>query len=230
MTNEHESLMNNQQLQATYVNDLSSLVVLYDDGVKRRRSKHWKWFKDLQPMPGIAPVEFSPYDENVWIWSDQHFGHKNIISYSGRPFENVQHMEQSMISSYREVIKDDDIVLFVGDFGFSKVEVLNEVLAQLPGHKILIAGNHDFNRKTGKLLGLHFDEIYPCLVLQGDRKQILLTHYPLLINNIPRDATNVHGHVHTNTIEGSTAHINVSVEAIDYKPVKLCELIKGRNI
>ena len=35
---------------------------------------------------------------------------------------------------------------------------------------------------------------------------------------------NVHGHLHAGRVKGSTAHVNVSVEQIDYRPRRLTDI------
>ena len=52
----------------------------------------------------------------VWFTADTHYGHQNIIFYCNRPFTNAQKMEQVMIARYRDVVKQEDTVYFLGDF------------------------------------------------------------------------------------------------------------------
>jgi calcineurin-like phosphoesterase family protein len=36
-------------------------------------------------------------DKKVWFTSDHHFGHRNIIAYVKRPFENVHDMDEFLV-------------------------------------------------------------------------------------------------------------------------------------
>ena len=51
---------------------------------------------------------------------------------------------------------------------------------------------------------------------------LLLTHVPL--RRVPPGCVNVHGHLHAGRVKGSTAHVNVSVEQIDYRPRRLTDI------
>ena len=78
----------------------------------------------------------------IWFTSDHHFGHANIIKYCERPFNSVGHMNASMIGSWNGVVASDDTVYYLGDFAMQP-HLVAEILPQLNGKKLLIAGNHD---------------------------------------------------------------------------------------
>lgn len=104
----------------------------------------------------------------TWFTSDQHFYHRNVIKYCGRPFtwnvnklyadlmgappneqaineavdKDVDEMNAEMVRRHNAVVQPGDIVYHLGDFSLSHraVEVF---LPQLNGDHYLIAGNHD---------------------------------------------------------------------------------------
>ena len=78
----------------------------------------------------------------TWFTSDHHFGHANIIKYSERPFNSVAHMNAAMVGAWNGVVAVDDTVYYLGDFAMQP-HLVSEILPQLNGTKILIAGNHD---------------------------------------------------------------------------------------
>ena len=172
--------------------------------------------------------------------SDTHFLHDNIIKYCDRP----QDHNRIMIKNWIKNVRDDDIVFHLGDVACSvknnkdKEHKLKEIFKILPGKKFLIKGNHD-NFSDEFYYELGFEKIdYFCYI---ENYSMLLIHYPLRIGshdkentrNIIRNAMDfvkennikyiVHGHIH-NYPDIDNYHFNVSVEALDYTPKRLCEI------
>ena len=56
----------------------------------------------------------------------------------------------------------------------------------------------------------------------GGDPPLLLTHVPLL--QVPDGAVNVHGHLHGEESPTRDRHLNVSVEQLNYRPVRLSEI------
>ena len=54
----------------------------------------------------------------TFFTSDTHFGHENIIKYCGRPFKDVEKMNERLIKNWNEVVKDTDTIFHLGDFSF----------------------------------------------------------------------------------------------------------------
>lgn len=54
----------------------------------------------------------------VFFTSDHHFGHKLIIDFESRPFNDVEQMNEVMIESWNSVVNPDDKVFHLGDFSF----------------------------------------------------------------------------------------------------------------
>ena len=139
-------------------------------------------------------------------------------------------MHEHLLLNHNELVGPDDIVIWGGDVGFKGTGVLNEMLAEYNGYKILIVGNHDFNGK--KLRKLAFDEthlVYPIEVPEQG-VSMLFTHYPMY--NIPKPWVNIHGHLHAfpNPVSNHPRHININCEVQGYKPRLLDEIVEQARI
>ena len=110
----------------------------------------------------------------LYLISDTHFCHKNIIDYCSRPFKSVEQMDKTMIDNWNKLVTDDDIIIHLGDFALATENQIRELLSQLNGYKILIRGNHDKSIRTMKRLG--FNAVYDGPVEISD---IVFFHYPI---------------------------------------------------
>ena len=165
--------------------------------------------------------------DKTYFIADTHFGDSAILRYENRPFENVSHMDNELISRWNSVVSDDDRVYVLGDFGAEGYET--EVISALKGKKYLIKGNHDvksndYYRKAG------FEEVYDHPIILDNFW--ILSHDAVYVNiNMPY--ANLFGHVHNSPVvkDYSDQHFCVSVERIDYAPVcfeRVKEVVKEK--
>lgn len=153
--------------------------------------------------------------KDIWIISDTHFGHDNIIKYCNRPFENVETMNEYMIEKWNSIIKDEDKVYHLGDVYFKD----SSMLSKLNGKKRLILGNHD-NGKDQKLNSV-FQKIISYRMM--GEFGIILSHIPIHEGSIKEGWINVHGHIHDKPVP-TMRHRNVCVEELDYRPINIEDL------
>lgn len=163
----------------------------------------------------------------VWVWSDQHFNHKNIIGFTDRPFESMDEMNKAMLRNYRAVVQDEDLVLFGGDVSFGSISEARAMLAGLPGEKILVLGNHEVDKDGGWREHACFDVVTLAFDFVMEDRLIWVTHVPLDNEYLPEGVVNLHGHTHRTLV--GPRHINMSVELTGYAPVSLRELLQGNN-
>ena len=170
----------------------------------------------------------------IWVTSDHHFGHCNIIKYGNRPFKDVHEMDETMIDLWNQNVKSNDHVYHLGDVtmarcGKQQSDPFVRLILRLKGHKRLLLGNHD-----------HFPvEIYREAGFEKVRgtgrwfEGLLLSHYPVHPGSLGTARANVHGHVHQNPSPAPVQwtpksniqpYINVSVEVTEYRPITLGEI------
>lgn len=215
------------RLHALYIEDLTK-IVNYGGGPRPRVRHPGKW-EALDRVIHLNESQISLAGRKVWVWSDLHFYHKNIIDFSERPFYNVEEMNWHLVANYNDYVGPDDISIWVGDVGFANETKINELLDQCQGYKILVLGNHDFHRKK-RPLKLNFDEVHLVYAYETPEVSLLFTHYPM--DNIPYPWVNIHGHLHAfpNPDTGHPLHYNVCCELHSYKPIELDEIVRIAKI
>lgn len=143
--------------------------------------------------------------ERVWITSDLHFMHTNIIGYCDRPFFNVDSMTDALMATLQKVPKDE-LIIFGGDMAMGNYQKAVELIRRLPGRKILIAGNHDLTRDGICKLALEkdlFEAVVPFLAWLGYQgRLVVVSHYPILVPETYKNTPvlNYHGHLHEKTL------------------------------
>lgn len=156
----------------------------------------------------------------VFVISDTHFGHANILTFRKadgeriRPqFSCVEEMDEFMVDRWNATVRPQDHVYHLGDVAMKKPGLA--MVRRLTGHKRLVPGNHDiFDVKD--YLACGFQKICGMRVLDN----WLMTHIPIHPESLGRFKGNVHGHIHERAAYPG-AYINVSVEAVNYTPVAL---------
>jgi len=158
----------------------------------------------------------------VFLISDTHFGHKNILTFLNqdgsklRDFASVEEMDETMIDNWNKTVSKNDKVYHLGDLVFSNRK-LQEVMPRLNGTKVLIKGNHD-NLKLSQYMQF-FKDVRAYHILD----KMLLSHIPVFVGSMERWGINIHGHLHGNNVP-DPRYINVSVEQINFTPIDFEEI------
>lgn len=161
--------------------------------------------------------------QKTWFTSDPHYGHENIIKYCDRPFKSVKEMDEALIERHNSVVKPNDLIYYLGDVSWYGSDGTTKIFNRLNGKKRLIIGNHD-HRKNLKYL---FEYISDYELLKMEGVQIAMMHYPILSwYGQSHGVLHFHGHTH-NTIDNSgTLRFEVGVDAWNYTPVNLEQIIE----
>lgn len=214
----------NIELRDLYIKSLYRPVQYEGDKGPRPRVRgvtFWETIPQEQHPVDIFSMVKNP-GQNIWLWSDLHFGHTNIIKFSNRPYPDTVEMDEALIQNFKNVVGPDDVSIWVGDVSFRGTEETKRILYRLPGYKILVVGNHDIEKKK-RIKPMTFDEVHIVYNLEMAGIKVAFTHYPM--DNLPDGWVGVHGHVHIGGHHAdevkSTSHINVNCEFWDYKPIPL---------
>jgi calcineurin-like phosphoesterase family protein len=158
-----------------------------------------------------------PLPSKVWVISDLHFDHYNIIKYCDRPFRDEHEMNEVMLSNWNKCVKKNDLVYVLGDVAADSPVNVKYWLRRLRGHKRLVLGNHDEG-----MMGYNY------CVVRFNRSRVLMVHNPFALP-VKWDGWVVHGHVHNNApfIDYEKKRVNVSAEVLNYKPVLLDKIFEA---
>lgn len=139
----------------------------------------------------------------IFVCSDTHFGHFNIIKYCDRPFASAEEMDEAMITRWNSRVTNDDTVYFLGDFAFAPEWRIKQIFEQLNFHLCLIVpGNHD---KTLLKMWAHPFETFiprvriidPLVQIEHESKKFVMCHYPMAEwDGFHRGSIHLHGHCH----------------------------------
>ena len=136
--------------------------------------------------------------------ADTHFGHANIIKYDGRPFRNVDEMDEYLIKAWNDRVTDNDDIYILGDFammGHNRDACW--YLRQLHGKKHLVIGNHEsaiLDNSKAKAFFCDMNYIKEVSdTLNNANVRIVLCHYPLAEwNGMYKGWYHIYGHIHNN--------------------------------
>lgn len=129
----------------------------------------------------------------IYFTADPHFGHANIVKMCGRPFEDIEEMNEALITAWNNRVSGNDTVYIVGDM-FFRCEDAESILKRLKGKKRLIVGNHD-GSWVGKVeLGRFFISVDHYLEISDGAHALTLCHYPLLTWKHAKKFYMIHGH------------------------------------
>lgn len=184
----------------------------------------------------------------VWFTSDHHFGHRNIIRYSNRPYlhpstgePDPDAMNLHLVEQHNSVVGVDDEVWMLGDVALGPIEESLQFVRALNGKKTLVVGNHDRNFRGSETKRRTWDDKYVheagfeqiihggIVLYLADGTPALLNHFPYVgdsqdverhSNHRPADTGGwlIHGHVHEKWRQRGR-QINVGVDAWAGTPV-----------
>jgi len=193
-------------------------------------------------MSNIKPTFFT---------SDFHISHENVLKFDQRPFRDLKHMHESLITRYNASVTENGVCYFLGDMG-AKTEDIHKVITRLNGIKILVLGNHDKGMNTMYKCGFDVVMHGATIYIQGEK--VTLSHCPLAdtwredtshtkipnafwhghekntMFTVKNDGQfHLHGHIHSradkpNSVKILDKQYDVGVAANNYRPVSISEI------
>ena len=148
----------------------------------------------------------------TFMISDTHFRDKEVFEMSGenKNFKSVADKDAAIISNWNEVVKPEDTIFILGDFGDPNY------MTKLNGHKYFIYGNHD----KPNMADIKFPIVY--------KNFFILSHEPTF-NTEDGPYANIFGHVHNNPIYRTVTSRSYCVCACrnNYTPVEFSKIVEA---
>jgi calcineurin-like phosphoesterase family protein len=143
-----------------------------------------------------------------------------MVTLFGRPFRNIERMNDVLIKNWNQRVKSNDFVIFLGDFMFKESRRAEHFLDRLNGNITFVRGNHDQNNSLNTRI--------ESLVAKVAGQEVFCVHDPANFNNAYR--INLVGHIHgywkVKKIDASFL-VNVGVDVWRYNPVSIGEILRA---
>jgi calcineurin-like phosphoesterase family protein len=169
-----------------------------------------------------------PDSVQVFVISDTHWNHLNIIQYSSRPFKSVEEMNEAMIRNWQSAVRDDDLVFHLGDWFMGAKHLAAPIMKRLTGRKILVRGNHDKMFKGYPELDSQLESAHDYLEVAHRGDCAVLSHFPIEVwNQAHKGFWHLHGHSHgTSRPVGRRLDVGVDAFCNAYMPRRWQDVAK----
>lgn len=169
---------------------------------------------------------------SIYFISDTHWGHKNIIQYSKRPFTNVDEMNEALIANWNKLVKPEDTVYHLGDFAFMTYREFKNTCRRLNGSINVILGNHDnviTNNVRDLISSNSLNSVQDYKEIKAGGKNFVLFHYGQRVwNKSHHGSIHLYGHSHGSLPPfGKSVDVGVDCKEItdEYRPIHLDEVL-----
>jgi calcineurin-like phosphoesterase family protein len=184
-------------------------------------------------------------ENNVWIFSDPHYNHKNICRgvtswrtsdgeipvAQTRDFATIEKMNAAIVNNINNCAMPDDILICLGDWSFGGFDSIREFWDRIMCKNIhLILGNHDHHieRNRDDSQGL-FKSVTHYNTLEMGQFKFRLMHYPISSwDGLGKGVMHLHGHCHlpTNLRFGKGQRMDVGMDGHpEFRPYNLMDEI-----
>lgn len=175
------------------------------------------------------------YFRKKFYVADTHFGHDLMLTHPGRPFASVEAMDEALIAAWNAVVGPNDLVYHLGDFamGLSNEDRVRSIFGRLHGSKMLVLGNHDFNKpnRIHPTLAKLDWFVSPTTSLEttDEGHRVYLSHYAHRTwPGSHKGAFHFYGHSHGNLPpQDRSRDVGVDCADVGYAPRTFSELTKG---
>lgn len=176
----------------------------------------------------------------IYLTSDSHFSHYNIMRYANRPFTSVKEMDDVLINNINKLVKKTDVLYHLGDWSFGNPwHFANRIDCKMIH---LIRGNHDKFDKKAELPFRTISDIKTIKTeIDNQRIEIVCCHYAMRVwNKSHHGACHAWGHSHSSLPDDPYSRsMDVGVDNIakilssdgilrpeNYRPISIVEFME----
>lgn len=192
--------------------------------------------------------------QKIFLTSDLHVGHKNVLRFCNRPFLDIKDMSKDLIENWNRVVGENDIVFDLGDmFWFDGRHEIKKFIEKLNGHIYKLPGNHDMNVE-------HLFELCDpkkvtvcrgtvCAYIQGLNPEkpskvyeVWMNHFPLATWPHFEHTIQVFGHIHSGPLANNAVDVpgkdliltkrqyDVGVDNNNFEPINILDVYKKLGV
>jgi calcineurin-like phosphoesterase family protein len=167
----------------------------------------------------------------IYFTADEHYGHRNIIKYCNRPFDDVNHMTEILIANFNAKVPPHGLTYHLGDIFWDSVSIADarNILKRLNGRHILVWGNHDGTSEKIKYYTSegHFERTADVLLIRQDgAPKIFMSHYAHRVwPDSHKGSYHLFGHSH-NQLPAYGLSLDVGVDGNNFTPYSISEINK----
>lgn len=176
-------------------------------------------------------------NNKIFVVSDWHFFHNREFIYKARGFNNVEDMNNAIITNHNSLVNADDDVYVLGDLllgGADSLEKGLQLISSMNGKLHLVRGNHCTDKRWAAYGHLpNVVEQQNAIYLNYHKYHFYMSHYPSLTGNLEKESLhqctiNLYGHTHqqTNFYQDIPFMYHVGVDSHNCHPVTLDSAIE----
>ena len=180
--------------------------------------------------------------DKIFITSDLHLYHTNIIKYCNRQFdyssEGCSQMNEFILKKFDE-LPEDCLIWNLGDvflnLRIEESRIMNDIMRMKKNRKMnLILGNHDLRAKKKPFANyieyfehLGFDKVYKGPL---EFENMIISHEPVFIDS-KNSLVNLHGHTHNTMVNDDyfTGEYNKSLPKQKVNPERYINICMDAN-
>jgi calcineurin-like phosphoesterase family protein len=173
---------------------------------------------------------------NIFFTADEHYGHRNIITFCKRPFSDTDHMREELIARHNSKVPDKptSLTIHVGDMFWNSMDEKEcyDIIHRLNGKHAFIFGNHDEVIERSKWLKDQFvwvsgkNKSSGIEIVNYNEMEITLCHYAMRVwERSHKGSGMLFGHSHDELpVVGRS--FDIGVDGHDYFPWSAAEAHK----